>query len=129
MQVGGEAARDPKRGKGEEAKDTPCKRVGDPHAVGRLARGVDAASARRILHAVRITYEKDTAYIYLVDNPAPGSAARQEVVELDGGDLVLDLDAKGKLIGIEVLSARKVLPAEVIAQATARAARDVAKPS
>ena len=69
---------------------------------------------------MRITYEKNSAYIYLLDNPAPGQAATQQVVELDGGDLVLDLDAKGKLIGIEVLGGRKVLPAEVIAQARYR---------
>jgi uncharacterized protein YuzE len=63
---------------------------------------------------MRIKYdpEADAAYVYLIDHIEPGEAVRQEVV-LDGG-VVLDLDSKGRLLGVEVVYARSLLRAETL---------------
>ncbi len=64
---------------------------------------------------MRITHDPfaDAAYVYLVDRIAPGEAKRQVVV-LDG-NVVIDFDENGKLLGIEVLGAGEMLRAETIA--------------
>ena len=63
--------------------------------------------------------EVDAAYLNLVDRELqPGEAAQQSdiIATPEGaGSLILDFDANGRLLGIEVLSARAVLPAEVFA--------------
>ena len=55
------------------------------------------------------------AYMYLKEI-ADGEAATQCVVECDeaSGMIVLDLDKKGRLIGIEVMGATKALPQELL---------------
>lgn len=58
--------------------------------------------------------ENDVAYLYVLtpDDPArrPGDAVRQVVAEDDsGGEAVLDFDARGRLLGIELLSAERQL--------------------
>ena len=66
---------------------------------------------------MKVTYSKidDAAYIYLVDIKA-GVAARTEPCEIDGlkGEINLDFDKDGRLVGIEVLGASKVLPKSVL---------------
>jgi uncharacterized protein YuzE len=64
-----------------------------------------------------MTYDPSggAAYVYLVDRIAPGEAKRQEVV-LDG-QVVLDLDAHGKLLGIEIIEGDSLLRPETIASA------------
>ncbi|MFI7633771.1 DUF2283 domain-containing protein [Nonomuraea sp. NPDC049400] len=63
--------------------------------------------------------ENDVAYIYLVDRIAAGEAARQVVVEADGvpGEVILDLDGQGALLGIEILGASHILRPETLATA------------
>ncbi|MFG6195936.1 DUF2283 domain-containing protein [Nonomuraea sp. JJY05] len=63
--------------------------------------------------------ENDVAYIYLVDRIGPGEAARQVVVEADGvpGEVILDLDEHGVLLGLEILGASHVLRPETLARA------------
>jgi uncharacterized protein YuzE len=65
---------------------------------------------------MRVTYDPadGMAYVYLVDDIKPGEAKRQEVTE-DG--LVLDYDADGKLLGIEILGADRLLRPETIERA------------
>lgn len=65
---------------------------------------------------IKVTYDKqaDAAYIYLTQVP-PGAAVRQ--VDAIAGTVVLDFDAGDRLIGLEVLSASKVLPPDVCALA------------
>jgi uncharacterized protein YuzE len=59
---------------------------------------------------MRLTYDPEAraAYVYLVDRIEPGEAKRQEVV-LDGG-VVLDLDAEGRLLGIEIVDGSLLRP-------------------
>lgn len=64
-------------------------------------------------------HETDVAYVSLVAHIADGSAARQITVETADGEaeLTLDLDATGRLLGIEAVGARAALPEEVLRQA------------
>ncbi len=61
---------------------------------------------------MKITYDKtaDAAYIYLTDIEAGGAARTETVNE----NINLDFDATGKLVGIEVLSASKILPESLL---------------
>lgn len=62
---------------------------------------------------LRVTFDReaDGAYIYLRDIE-PGGVA--ETVVCDDVPVNLDLDTQGQLVGIEILSASRVLPMEVI---------------
>ncbi|MCT7354120.1 DUF2283 domain-containing protein [Streptomyces sp. 15-116A] len=60
--------------------------------------------------------ENDTAYLSFVARIPDGAAVRQ--VAVDGvapdAEVMLDLDAAGRMLGIEVTGARRVLPAELL---------------
>ena len=62
---------------------------------------------------VKVTYDPavDAAYIYL-RHSGRGDAAHTVPVEEDeaAGEVILDFDRDGRLIGIEVLGARRGLP-------------------
>jgi uncharacterized protein YuzE len=68
---------------------------------------------------LRISYEEtvNAAYVYLVDEIAVGAALNTVCVDpIDIGGMVnIDLDANGKIIGIEVLDASGMLPAVLMA--------------
>ena len=68
---------------------------------------------------MRVTYDRqaDAAYVYLVDHVAPGEACSQQCVSRD---ITLDFDKAGKLLGIEILSARRVLRATALLRAERR---------
>lgn len=69
---------------------------------------------------MRIEYDAaaDAAYIYLADRGPGGSKHTYPCDPLSiAGDIVLDFDGTGRLIGIEVLAASKKLPPEVLRQA------------
>ncbi len=51
----------------------------------------------------------DAAYFRIAPDFGPGEAVEQHVVERFRGDVVLDFDAEGRLLGVEVLGARKML--------------------
>ncbi|MHA1344276.1 MAG: DUF2283 domain-containing protein [Promethearchaeota archaeon] len=57
---------------------------------------------------MRLEYDKDVdaAYIYLEDDIKGGEAVK--TIELND-NIILDFDAKGKLIGMEILNASKIL--------------------
>ncbi|WP_113701012.1 DUF2283 domain-containing protein [Nonomuraea lactucae] len=63
--------------------------------------------------------ENDVAYVYLVDEIGEGDADAQLLVEREGmpGELVLDFDTEGRLLGFEVLGASAILRPEVLALA------------
>ncbi|MFF6877678.1 MULTISPECIES: DUF2283 domain-containing protein [Streptomyces] len=65
--------------------------------------------------------ENDTAYVSLVAHIADGAAVRQIPVDGVGADaeVFLDVDASGRLLGIEVIGAGGALPAEVLKQSSA----------
>ncbi|MGO2745488.1 DUF2283 domain-containing protein [Mycetocola reblochoni] len=74
---------------------------------------------------MRLTYDReaDAAYLMVVDNIGPGEAVRQVQVPDDEsavGQFILDFDANGKLLGMEVLFASDALPASAIADAEPR---------
>ena len=72
------------------------------------------------LEIVRVSYdpEADAAYITLIDRELrPGEAAHQsDMIDTPGdrGSLIADFDAEGRLLGIEVLAARSVLPMNLL---------------
>ncbi|WP_342668602.1 DUF2283 domain-containing protein [Streptomyces niveus] len=67
--------------------------------------------------AMRVEYDAvaNMAYIYLVDSIAPGEAVRQVPAEDDTA--ILDYDSHGRLLGIELFSARRRLHPELLASA------------
>ena len=67
---------------------------------------------------MRIEYdaECDMAYIYLTEI-APGAAKRTIPGSHGSVRINLDLDAKGRLLGIEVFEASRVLPVELCTNA------------
>jgi uncharacterized protein YuzE len=68
---------------------------------------------------VRLEYERatDQAYIYLREIAAE-DAVRHVPVFDDEIHVVLDLDAEGRLIGLDVMGASRSLPAELLNEAT-----------
>jgi uncharacterized protein YuzE len=71
---------------------------------------------------MRITYDAaaDAAYVSLVETIGDGEAATQIhsiMTPGDRGEVALDFDADGRLLGVEVLNASAVLPAAVLADA------------
>lgn len=70
---------------------------------------------------MRVTYDAtvDAAYIYLAADIPAGGVARTVPVdpsEIDGM-INLDLDAEGRLVGIEILDASRVLNPQLLASA------------
>ena len=63
--------------------------------------------------ALRVTYDRyvDASYVYLVPGALPGHPVRQ-VPAVDG--VSFDLDASGRIVGIEVLDATRLLRPETI---------------
>ncbi|MBU2664749.1 DUF2283 domain-containing protein [Actinoplanes bogorensis] len=60
--------------------------------------------------------EADAAYFTVAERDAP--ALEQVVVERPGrGDIVLDFDPEGRLLGVEVIGARSLLHPTVLAEA------------
>jgi uncharacterized protein YuzE len=71
---------------------------------------------------MRVTYDPaaDAAYVELAGPLADGEAAttiHSITTPGDRGEVALDFDADGRLLGIEVLHASAVLPAAVLAGA------------
>lgn len=62
---------------------------------------------------MKFSYDKeaDAAYVYFVDSIGDGEAV--ETIELND-NIVLDFDKDGKLLGMEILSAGKVLGEKVL---------------
>ncbi len=75
---------------------------------------------------MRIIYDEyaDAAYIYLQAAPSSGEVTRTEPCDVDikEGAVILEFDASGRLIGIEILGASRLLPTEALDQALRRQA-------
>ena len=91
----------------------------------RLAGGVSAeggmsddrhSSSGEMQMELAVTYDAvaDAVYIYLTDI-GPGEAVNQ--VEAIDQQMILDFDRSNKLVGIEILGARSLLPASVLKSA------------
>ncbi|WP_197688074.1 MULTISPECIES: DUF2283 domain-containing protein [unclassified Actinoplanes] len=63
-----------------------------------------------------MTYDSEANAAYLeVDEIADGAAVENVVVERPGrGDIVLDFDADGRVLGLEVIGATELLRAPVL---------------
>lgn len=63
------------------------------------------------------TYDADVdaAYIRLAPRIEPGEATRQEIVSLPAGEVILDFNSDGHLLGIEVLGARSMVTPAALA--------------
>ena len=70
---------------------------------------------------MRLTYDPvaDAAYVYLVDAIAPGGVAqtRASMLDLDRAFIAFDFDVDGKVLGLEILGASRVLSAETLQSA------------
>lgn len=69
---------------------------------------------------MRVTFdaEDNVGYIHLVDDISPGRSTQQVVVEdAHGSAVVLDFDTDGRLVGIELLSARRQLHPDLLGTA------------
>ena len=70
---------------------------------------------------LKLTYDAavDAAYLYLVPFQ-PGNAKKTYACDPDevGGQIQLDFDEGGRLIGIEVLDASHLLPADLLKAGT-----------
>lgn len=71
---------------------------------------------------MKITYDKstDAAYIYLIDGIEAGGVENMyccDPLEVNG-QIHLDFDKQGKLIGIEVLDASRLLPEALLSTAS-----------
>jgi uncharacterized protein YuzE len=69
---------------------------------------------------VRYDAEADAACIQLAERVEPGQASRQlHSIATPGGrgEIVLDFDAAGVLLGVEVLNAEAALPASLLRDA------------
>ena len=69
---------------------------------------------------MRMTYDSDAdaAYLAIGDEVADGSAVENVVIERPGrGDIVLDFDADGRLLGVEVIGATGLLRPATLAAA------------
>ena len=70
---------------------------------------------------MRITYDSsvNAAYIYLAEI-GPGGVAKTYLCDRSevNGEINLDFDAAGRLVGIEVLDADRLLPVALLARAT-----------
>ena len=70
--------------------------------------------------SMRFTYDEiaDAMYIYLVDPIAPGQAVDTLPLETERGhkEMFIDVDANGKILGIEIQGASRVLGAGALVQ-------------
>jgi uncharacterized protein YuzE len=80
------------------------------------------------LPRVRTTYdpEANAAYVYLVESVKPGEVAysRHANIALDRAAITVDFDEDGRVLGIELLGADRLLRAESI-----EAAQDITRPA
>lgn len=71
--------------------------------------------------SMRITFDPDAdaAYIYIKDELAFGEVKETHLcdVQVQGGAVILGFDKEGRLVGVEILGARQLIPSEVLASA------------
>lgn len=72
-------------------------------------------------------WDADAAYIYLVEKINHGEVVRSCVADIamDNAAIMIDLDAEGRVLGIEVLGASQALRAETLQSLGAAPARSI----
>ncbi|MFI5959261.1 DUF2283 domain-containing protein [Cryptosporangium sp. NPDC051539] len=59
---------------------------------------------------ITVDEEADAAYVEIADDVQDGEAVEQVVIDRPGhGDVVLDFDAAGHLLGVEIIGASRLL--------------------
>lgn len=81
---------------------------------------------------MRIEYDAqvDAAYIYLVEQISAGAVAKTypcDPLQVNG-EINLDFDADGRLLGIEVLDASRFLPKQLLEDASVRKRQTTQEP-
>ena len=70
---------------------------------------------------MRITFDPDAdaAYIYIKDQLGFGEVKETHLcdVQAQEGAVILAFDEEGRLVGVEILGARQLIPGEVLASA------------
>ena len=69
---------------------------------------------------MRVTFdaEDNVGYIHFIDEIMPGPSTRRIVAEDErGSGIVLDFDVDGRLLGVELLSARRQLHPDLLGTA------------
>ena len=92
--------------------------------ISMIVRGSACGRPRPYSCAVRKlrrgTYDRsaDAAYSNISPRITFGEAVRQDVHEIDGrGEVILDFDKDGKLLGVEILGAKSLLRPSTLKQA------------
>ncbi|MGW6457181.1 DUF2283 domain-containing protein [Streptomyces sp. NPDC055078] len=88
-----------------------------PETTGRGATGAASLATRHGgsgRFGIEYDPEVDAAMVCLGNEILPGQARRQVQVALDRGELVVDLDAEGVILGFEVIGASAMLPPEAL---------------
>ena len=71
---------------------------------------------------MKVTFDRDAdaAFVTFVDAIPPGGAPRSEIcdVEMTDAAVILLFSPEDRLVGLEILGASKVLPVEVLDQAS-----------
>ena len=77
--------------------------------------------APQIMEPMYVTYDKEANAAYIgfakVTSGEVSETIEIELPESVSGDLNLDLDKKGKILGVEVLNASEILPAALLKRA------------
>ena len=58
--------------------------------------------------------QADAAYLKLLDGVTGRSSDQRSIAVPDRGEIVLDFNLEGHLVGIEVIGARELLPPELL---------------
>jgi uncharacterized protein YuzE len=67
------------------------------------------------------TYEQesDSAYLAIHPDVRDGDAVEQVLIERAGqGDIIIDFDTRGRILGVEVIGARSLFSARTLANAS-----------
>ncbi|MEU6998351.1 DUF2283 domain-containing protein [Nonomuraea sp. NPDC046570] len=83
--------------------------VAGSHEARRGLLAWDEYRPSRVPRTVYVTRYGDSAYISLTREAVPGEAERQQQV----ADIVLDFGESGELVGLELLDAATLMPAEL----------------
>ena len=61
--------------------------------------------------------DSDAAYLRILDGEHGRSSQQKSVTVAERGEIVLDFNLEGHLVGVEVLGARSLLPPELLSHA------------
>jgi uncharacterized protein YuzE len=77
---------------------------------------MDGMAMMRATVAFSFDPEADAAYVYLNENRQRGDVARTRFcnIELNDAAINVDFDENGRIVGFEILGARKLLPRNLL---------------